>query len=80
MLDSTEDRWLPLKDACAYVSLSEKTLRKAINDPNEPVPLQALRINLNGAIRIKRKDLDEWLEARDAWVDAQTEGPRFTIY
>lgn len=59
-----------LVEAAELASVSEKTLRRAINatDPKVfPPPLKAKRMGATGAQRVLHTDLVAWL---DKWPDA----------
>ena len=62
---------LRLDEAAAIAKLSEKTLRRGMADPQNP-----LRVHRFGRIiRIDRADLDAWLRAHAAVPEAVA-GPR----
>lgn len=63
-----EPGWMTKREVAEYARFSEKIIQEAINNPDNPTPLRAIRVP---GIRIKREWVDEWLEARAAWVERQ---------
>ena len=51
-----QDRFLTLKEAAAYVRLSQRTLRRQINQ------IQPRPFKYGGKLLFKKFDLDQWME------------------
>ena len=50
--------WLGLGELTAYAAVSERTLRKWIHWPSDPLPA----VQVGGKILVRRRDFDNWLE------------------
>jgi excisionase family DNA binding protein len=53
------DPWLSLRAAATYTSLSIRTLRKWLTDPDCPLPYYPV----GGKILLRRSELDKWITA-----------------
>jgi len=51
-----QDRFLTLKEAAAYVRLSERTLRRQVNQ------IQPRPFKYGGKLLFRKSDLDKWME------------------
>ncbi len=62
-----QDRFLTLKEAAAYVRLSQRTLRRQINQ------IQPRPFKYGGKLLFKKSDLDQWMEQYRFWPDEGVE-------
>ncbi len=65
--------WLTIPQAVEYTGMSSTTIRAAINNKAYPYPLNARRPGAGGkVIRIKRAELDAWMDAHGDGATATT--------
>jgi len=56
--NNSPTEWMDLKALRKYVSVSERTLRSWIHQPNNPLPAA----QVGGKILVRRSVVDTWLE------------------
>ena len=50
--------WLSVKNAATHIDSSERFVRSRLLDPLDPIP----HSRIGRMVRIRRSDLDEWME------------------
>lgn len=69
MTESTADRYFDLAGLAAYSGLSTKTLRRYMDDPQNPMPTHHVRSSTNerGRILVSKRAFDAWVASFPPW-------------